>query len=374
MLPDTPRSRASRSIALVGAGLIAGLVLSLVASSPAAAFQKTFTVDARELHLVDLLGQVKVEGYDGDKFQIEVDVQGDDATPENVQVTLDQDLFPVLRVMFPMEKRNRFVYPRMGGRSQTTFQLSGHHDRDDLLDEMLRDQGAREIRVSGGGSGLEIWADIHVRVPRDKRLYAYLGVGTLEADKVASSVAFRTHSGHMRFSDIEGNVRGDTGSGDVLAENVKGNISIDTGSGGVELASCDGQMVHVDTGSGRVRAREIRCEDLYIDTGSGGVEARDIRAGTASFDTGSGSITAEFLEMGDGRFLFDTGSGSIDLRLPENASADVMAETGNGRVHLDLVDEIDLRHRGPDGVAFRIGDGAAAIAMDTGSGSIRIAQ
>ena len=75
--------------------------------------------------------------------------------------------------------------------------------------------------------------------------------------------------------------------------------------------------------------------------------------------------------MGDGRYEIDTGSGSIDLGLPRDASAILRAATGNGTISWKLSD-VKIRRKERDDVILRIGDGAADLRLDTGSGAIRI--
>jgi len=77
--------------------------------------------------------------------------------------------------------------------------------------------------------------------------------------------------------------------------------------------------------------------------------------------------------MGAGDFDVDTGSGSITFLMPENASARVDAETNSGGVEVDVAGADISRHK-RDHVRFEVGDGAADVRLDAGSGGIRIAM
>jgi len=73
------------------------LVLSLVAlllGAPllqAAEFTEKLTLSAKELFLVNLMGQVDVVPSESEDFEVEIAVQGRDASYENIQVHSDGD-------------------------------------------------------------------------------------------------------------------------------------------------------------------------------------------------------------------------------------------------------------------------------------------
>jgi hypothetical protein len=360
---------------MLAAGLVAA-ILAMGSAVPAGAenFDQSLSLSGESLVLVDLIGEITVEGHDGSEFLVDVHVQGEDASKKTIKIESDEGRKSRVIVQFPLDEESHYVYPRMGRGSRTTFQLrNGHEENSSWLDKLLQAVGQDRIRVSGSGSGFEAWADVTVQVPEGKKLQIELGVGEISASNVKGEVVLETHSGPVRAGSIEGDVVIDTGSGHVEVEDVTGDLLVDTGSGHVEARGVSGKTVDIDTGSGRVRTARVDCSRLRIDTGSGSVRALAIRADEANIDTGSGSVELELERMGGGRFLIDTGSGSIDLALPTDASADVVAETASGGIHLDLAD-VRIRNRERDHVAFRVGDGDASVSLDTGSGSIAIRQ
>ncbi len=362
-----------------------------LASGAYADFDREFSIEGEHLLLGSLVGDIVVEGHSGSNFEVKVSVKGQDASEELIAFEQSDGRSAELLVMFPIEDERDYVYPRMG-RGRTRIEVGRKNGSRDHWMERLFDRKHR-VEVRGRGRGLEVWADITVRVPNGKDLTVQSGVGTitasnvqgnleldihsgtLTADDIKGDVLLDTGSGSVDFSAIEGNLTVDTGSGHVEGRGVKGNkILIDTGSGHVDVSDLEADDIDIDTGSGRVTLDTIECANLRIDTGSGGVDARELGSGRVEIDTGSGSVDLDFTRMGAGPYHVDTGSGSIHLSIPqEGVSASVNAETGSGGIDV-RVDGIDMRKKRRDHVAFDIGSGETEIELDTGSGSIRIRQ
>ena len=352
----------------LGTALVALLMVAVLGGPARAEFSERLSFEGRELIVHNLIGEIKVKGGGG-SFDVLVNVQGRDGTPENIEVLADDGGTGKLTIRYP-KGQSRFVYPRLGSRSSTSFSID---DGDQgWLSSLIGALTNKRIRVSGSGSGMEVWADVTINVPSGKSLKVYHGAGEIHADNVNGTLFLSTHSGAIQASGIDGELTADTGSGRVDVSDIRGNLLADTGSGGVSARNCEGDSIDIDTGSGGVKVEDIIARRLRIDTGSGGVTARRVEADSALIDTGSGSVTLELDRMGDGEFRIDTGSGGVKLRLPAGASADVRADTGSGGVHLDLEEPIKIRYKDRNEIAFTIGGGAARIVIDTGSGGIRI--
>ena len=358
-----PVSRSSRRIAR---WLTLAVAVALVSALPAAA--ESFTFSSDRLMIGNLIGQITVEGHSGRDFEVDVEVRGRDATPDAIRFEQREGTSAQLALVFPDERR--FVYPEWRGRTSIDRR---HWDRRQAsgFAELWKMIFGRDITVRGSGSGMELWADVTVRVPSGAELEVFHGVGDILAADVSGDLTLDSYSGKIEASDIRGSLEADTGSGSVDVERVDGDLTVDTGSGGVVLSSISGRYVKVDTGSGSVRASEVQTDDLAIDTGSGRVVAERVIADDADIDTGSGSVRLMLDEMGGGRFRIDTGSGSITLGVPASASARVDADTGSGGIHIDVPD-VRLLNSGRDHATFVIGSGDADIELDTGSGGIRV--
>jgi hypothetical protein len=362
-------NRATRRSSL----LVSTLCTLALAFAPALAdFDKSFDLAGDELVLTNLIGEITVEGHGGDKFRVEVQVRGDDASPSNLEIEMREGGTAELAVRFPLDREKDYVYPRMGRGSRSSFDLD-RGDREGLSGIVSRIfGGGGRIKVSGSGSGMELWADVTVKVPSGARAEIRHGVGEIRASNVEGGLVLDIRSGAIEARNIRGDLVVDTGSGKAIVEDVQGSsITVDTGSGHVEATRVEGDKINFDTGSGRIQFDTVSGDSVRMDTGSGGISGSGLSANEGKLDTGSGSIDVEFDRVGEGRFVMDTGSGSIKLRLPPDASATIHAETGSGGVSVD-VPGADIRHMDRDEADIVIGGGTAEFQLDTGSGSIRI--
>jgi hypothetical protein len=349
-------------------------LLILATTLPAlAGFEESRSFAAETLTVNNLIGEIRVSGHAGSSFEVLVQVRGDDASPELIEVLTKDGASPELTIGFPIESERNYVYPALGAGSKTSFTFN-KDEGGSWLAQLIGAAGTRRITIRGSGSGLEVWADVEIKVPHGSTLRVNHGAGEIQAADVRAHLQLDAHSGAIEVSHVEGDVLADTGSGHVTLTDVAGVLNVDTGSGHVELENCRGGKVLVDTGSGHVTLRSVETPDLVVDTGSGHVRALGIRADAAMIDTGSGEVELRLDRMGDGEYEVDTGSGRVLLALPADASADVSADTGSGGIHLDLDAPVQILHKEKDELRFRIGEGAARVVLDTGSGSIRIVR
>jgi lia operon protein LiaG len=351
--------------------VIAVLLLGAVAAPALAGFTEERSFTSSELVVHNLIGEITVTGGSG-SFEVKVNVQGSDASRDSIEILAKNGRESMLTVAFP-KGQSRFVYPRLGAGSSTSF--SADKGDSSWISSILGALGNKRIKVSGSGSGMEVWADIEISVPNGASLRVMHGVGEIHATNLDGEIYLSTHSGAINATGVNGQLTADTGSGKVRVDDVRGDLLVDTGSGSVTASNCEGDSVNIDTGSGSVTAEAIIARKLRIDTGSGRVRARSVEADSAVIDTGSGSVVLELDRMGTGSFRIDTGSGSVKLQLPTDASARVVADTGSGGVHLDLTSsDVKIHHKERNEAEFTIGAGAARISLDTGSGSITISN
>lgn len=363
------RSRMLVALAKLSVVLGAGLLFA----AGAGAHTEQFTFEGEELILVNLIGEIRIGRAPGDRFEVEVEVLGDDAGPDVLEFKSREGRDAELLILFPLEEENSYVYPRMGRGSSTNFTFSPEPGSQFTWKDIFGIGKNRKVKVRGSGRGMEVWADVTVLVPEGAMLYVDHGVGSIEAENLAANLRLDINSGPIDIRQLKGSVDVDTGSGSVSTVEVTGKVAVDTGSGSVEVSDCTSKTILVDTGSGSVTASDLICEELDIDTGSGGVRALAVTANDVRIDTGSGSVRLELDRMGDGDIDIDTGSGGIDLKLAQGASARVEASTGSGGIDVDI-DGVRIRKHRSDDVSFRIGDGDTFVRLDTGSGGIRIWQ
>jgi len=176
-----------------------------------------------------------------------------------------------------------------------------------------------------------------------------------------------TGSGSIAVDDIEALVQADTGSGRVTLRNIGGPVDASTGSGAIRAEQIAGTFKG-DTGSGSIYLSQTAPGDVRASTGSGNIELAGI-AGALKADAGSGSIKVDGRQEGDWRI--DTGSGSVTVRLPADAAFRLDAESRSGGINIDhpltVEGKISKRH-----IRGEVRGGGPRLAIDTGSGSIRI--
>jgi lia operon protein LiaG len=326
--------------------------------------RERFTLGSGTIAVYNLAGELTVEPGSGPDVVVEVVRGGPDAAELRV-VTGPKDGMQTLRVLYPAD---RVVYPPMGRGTRSTVEVGsdGTFGDDHGLAWL---SGKRRVTVTGGGSGLQAWANLRVIVPRGQKLRLSCVAGAARVGAVESDVRVDHHASSVEVRGMRGKLEVDTGSGDVMVKDVQGDIGIDTGSGAVTLESTKGGTLSLDTGSGEVRASDVTADRLIADTGSGSVELDDVRAPVVLLDTGSGHVNLDLWSDVD-KVEVDTGSGGVTMTVPPRMGAEFDIETGSGGIDVDVPHETISVAR--ERVRGRIGDGQGRIHVDTGSGGVRL--
>jgi DUF4097 and DUF4098 domain-containing protein YvlB len=71
-----------------------------------------------------------------------------------------------------------------------------------------------------------------------------------------------------------------------------------------------------------------------------------------------------------GSLSVETGSGDVSIKAPATLGAEVEIETASGDIETDFPVQITRHAR--DHMSGRIGDGKGSIAIETGSGGVRL--
>ena len=152
-------------------GLLAVVIVGLVGFSPAGAqeFDEQLSISASSLRLANLIGEIRVEGHRGSDFEIEIHVRGEDASRDRIRIETKEGRDAEVAILFPIDEETRYVYPELGSNSRTTFRI-GEDGGGSWWKELLGHLKGDKIEVRGKGKGLEIWADVVIRVPRGKEL------------------------------------------------------------------------------------------------------------------------------------------------------------------------------------------------------------
>jgi hypothetical protein len=313
-----------------------------------------YTFDSDPVAVYNLVGSLRVEPGN-DAVTVQVTRAGADAGRLKI-VQGELDGRSTLRVVYPGD-RIRFG---AGGES-TQLRVRDDGTFGDLNDEHVRGRHGhdrrggwdpnegRRVTIAAAG-GIDARADLAVQVPRGRRVELFLAVGSVSVTNVDGEVFVDAHSAPVTATGTKGILSVDVGSGAVKVTQADGDLSVDTGSGDVEVSRFHGQSLSVDTGSGEIRLTGVASPTLSLETGSGGVTA-DLRQDIAS-------LRAE------------TGSGDIAIHAPASLGAEVEIETSSGDIETDF--PLQVTRHGRDHMVGPIGDGKGTIAIETGSGEVRL--
>jgi lia operon protein LiaG len=346
------------------------VILSLAAASLAAQQPERFQLQGEDVAVYNLVGAVSVEAGTGE-VAVELTRTGRDAAKLRVEQGQVRDA-EALRVLYPAES---IVAPSIGAGSSTTLRVHedgtfgdedwdhGRHHRD------WEEEHSRRIEIRGSGSGLEAGADLRIRVPAGRRVAVYLAVGKVSVANVQGEIQIDAHSAPVTASGVKGELTVDVGSGEVRVTDAEGVLNVDTGSGSVEVSRFKGRDLTVDTGSGNVNGTELTAERVSVETGSGDIELASVSAPSLSLETGSGIVRAD-LRTAVESLSVETGSGDVALSAPATLDAEVEIETSSGDIESDFPLQVTRHAR--DHLVGRIGSGRGRIAVETGSGDVRL--
>jgi lia operon protein LiaG len=343
------------------------LLLLLPVAAPAQ--QERYALEGEEVAIYNLAGSLTVEPGT-DRVTVDLARGGADAAKLRVERG-EVEGRETLRVLYPADL---IVYAGMEPGSSTTLRVRedgtfGDGDFDHRHGDSDERPRGRKVKVSGTGSGLRAHADLKVRMPAGYSLALYLAVGTVSITNVNGELLVDGHSAPVTASGTKGTLDLDVGAGTVRVTAAEGSLSVDTGSGAVEVSGFSGGELSIDTGSGGVTGSELEASDIQIDTGSGDIELTAVTSPAVALETGSGSVGADL--RGPVRELaVETGSGDISVRAPASLAAEVEIETASGGIETDFPLQVTRHSR--DHLVGRIGDGTGRVAIETGSGDVRL--
>lgn len=225
----------------------------------------------------------------------------------------------------------------------------------------LERQGARvRIEVESAARKGPATAELRVVVPRGSRLE----IGSLSAE-----VEIRGLTGTVEVETVSGTLRLRGRPSEVRVETVSGTVDIADGAGRVRVESVSGP-IEIAGAAPRVEARSV----------SGPVALRSsVPIEHVELGTVTGRLELDAASVGArARIDLESHSGSVRLAWPADASARVEVETFSGLVESAWPSaETSGGRIGPgSNQTFQIGEGAgaAAISIETFSGTIAIAR
>ncbi len=217
-------------------------------------------------------------------------------------------------------------------------------DRPEVLVEIERRAVDRDTAAALDVTATQEGNRIHVRAPEPARARGFTGIGNPQGTSVSYIVS------------VPRNVRltANTGDGSISVENVSGTISLRSGDGSIRGDNVEGDVT-------------ARTEDGSIHL------AGTIAALQA--ETGDGSVVIEADEGSamNGDWDVATGDGSIVLRVPDAFNAEIDATSRDGSVRGEITGLDHARDEGGrESLKGRLGSGGHLVKLRSGDGSIRV--
>ena len=350
--------------------ILAALALLTLAPSILAAQQvERYTLKGDDIAIYNLAGALTVEPGTG-SVSVELVRGGRDAARLRVERGELRDR-ETLRVVYPSREvayagLEEGASTTLKVRDDGTFDDGGEHHHYDDDDDRPR---GRTVLISRDRGDLRAHADMKVRVPVGSRVEFHLAVGRVSIANVNGDILVDGHYAPVTITAPKGSFGVDVGLGDVRVSGGEGTLSVDTGSGSVTVTGFRGDKLSLDTGSGQVSGSELSARSIDVDTGSGDIELTAVTCPELALETGSGSISTDL--RGPVRDLsLETGSGDISVRAPATLSGEVEIETASGEIETDF--PIQVTRHARDHVVGRLGDGVGRVAIETGSGDVRL--
>ncbi len=193
-------------------------------------------------------------------------------------------------------------------------------------------------------------------------------------EKLWKEVEVRSSSGGIELDQLHTDkLQMAASSGDLEVSRLKAREArLDTESGDIELGEAEMDTLDLTLGSGTIDIERYQVKQLNFDANSGDVELKD-GSGSVKGKTGSGSIKMEAGRL-DGDVVLHAGSGSVKLEIEDRQiSADVRLTTRSGSRAVNW-DAFNTESDGKDELAGQVGSGQYQVAIETGSGSIKLSH
>jgi hypothetical protein len=350
--------------------LLVSLFLAIPAVLPAQQAER-YTLDAGAAAIYNLVGNVRVEPASG---AVTVQVTRVGGEPAKLRIGQGEiDGRSTLRVIY-LSDRIRSGNLHSHGSTQLRVRDDGTFGdqrwRSHGREEHHRwEEDGRRVTISDDSDGLDARADLVIGVPKGAKVSVYLAVGSVTVSNVDGELSVDAHNAPVTASGTRGTLMVDVGAGDVRVAQAQGEVNVDTGSGSVDVTGFHGSSLSIDTGSGDVTGSDFETDELSVDTGSGEVRISGVASPRLSLETGSGGITAD-LRRDVTSLEVETGSGDIAIHAPATLGAEVEIETSSGDIETDFPLLVTRQSR--DHMVGTVGDGKGTIAIETGSGGVRL--
>lgn len=221
----------------------------------------------KELSIDNPLGDIRVEGYDGDGIQVETWKYGpDDDTLDRLRVSLVP---------------------------------SG----DGAVHLMTTAVGGREVKPVPRSA---VHVNIVIHTPRNVRINAAVSGGQIVVNNLDAGGQLNTSSGPISVSNVSGELWTDSVSGKTSIAQAFGSVDAATVSSDVDLDTISGEKLVASASKGQIAGRRLRSRDIELTTTDGRIQ-----------------LEAELALHG--RMIVSSLRGDIDVRLRTHGAAQIRA-------------------------------------------------
>lgn len=241
----------------------------------------------KQLTIENPLGDVKIEGYDGQSIMI-----------ETTKTAPDEDALDRLRVS---------LIPNPDG----TVRILTTAD------------GGKEVKTLARAA---VKIDLVVRAPRDARIDAAVSAGKLEVINMDAGGELDTASGPISVRNIAGELSTHSISGTTTIAQAFGSVDAQTIASDVELDTIGGERLVASVSRGKIAGRRVRARDVQL-------------------TTTEGKITLEAEAPLRGRMVIASLRGDVDVKLRRHGPVTVRVRAAK----LDLGSSLGAARPGPDG-------------------------
>jgi DUF4097 and DUF4098 domain-containing protein YvlB len=241
----------------------------------------------KQLSIDNPLGNVKIEGYDGQSILI-----------ETTKTAPDEDALDRLRVS---------LIPNPDG----TVRI------------MTTADGGKEVKQVSRGA---VRIDLIVRAPRDARIDAASSAGSLEVVNMDAGGELDTASGAISVRNIAGELSTHSISGATSITQAFGSVDAQTLTSDVDLDTIGGERLIATANHGRIAGRRVRARDIEL-------------------TTTDGKITLEAEASLRGHMMVASLRGDIDVKLHRHGVVSVRARGAR----LNLGSSLGSARPRPDG-------------------------
>jgi len=186
----------------------------------------------KQLAIENPLGDVRVEGHDGDSIIIETHKRApSDEALDRLRVSLVPNNDGTVRITTAADKSE-------GG------------------------------TVTKSAVGI----DLVIRAPRSARVDAIVGTGTLDVLNMDGGGELESASGEITVRNVQGDMYTHSVSGHLSLTQVFGSLDASTVSSDLDLDSIQGQKLTASASKGRIAGRRVRARDIELTTTQGNIQ------------------------------------------------------------------------------------------------------